>query len=176
MAYSGVAHTGYLLVGAATLVSAGYSAAVFYGLAYAIPSLAIPLIAAEEGATIESWNGLASRRAPVAWMAVLFLVSLVGIPPLVGFFGKLGVFSAAAGNGLWPLALVGVVMSVVSAGYYLRIVRAMFFGELSAEAAQPAEVAASWPASAALAILAVATFAAGLLAGPLTAWLTAAGL
>jgi NADH-quinone oxidoreductase subunit N len=170
MAYSGVAHTGYVLVAVAALQwGAGNAAgiAVFYAVAYAVPSLAIMLIAAEEGVTLESFGQLATRRPAVAWAAVLFLLSLIGIPPLVGFFGKLYVFGTAISVGLYWLAVLGVLMSVVSAGYYFRIVRAMFFGEAPAESAETPAAAAlqrSVPASAALALCAVATVLLGVFA------------
>lgn len=132
MAYSGVAHTGYVLVAVASLLYGAGSAAgiaTFYAVAYAIPSLATMLIAAEEGVTLDRLGQLASRRPVVAWCAVVLLLSLIGIPPLVGFFGKLYVFGTAISAGLAWLAVLGVLTSVISAGYYFRIVRAMFFGE-----------------------------------------------
>ncbi len=150
MAYSGVAHTGYLLAGAAALTAAAYSSAIFYAVAYSIPSMVVLLVAAEEGPLLESWAGLSSRRGPTAWAIVLSLVSLMGVPPLIGFFGKLSVFSTAVAGGYAWLAVVGVAMSVVSAGYYLRIVRTMFFAEpVDTSAVEPA--GRSFSASAAVA-------------------------
>ena len=137
MAYSGVAHTGYLLLGVGALSVAGFGSAVFYALAYALPSLGIMLLAAEEGSGIAELGGLHARRPLVAWATVLMLVSLVGIPPLVGFFGKLYLFVAALGAGLSGWVVLAVVMSVVSAAYYLRVVRSMFFGE--APSAEPSD-------------------------------------
>ena len=141
---------------------------VFYAVAYAIPSMGVMLVAAEEGPDIESWAGLSSRRAPTAWAVVIILVSLIGIPPLVGFFGKLYLFSSAVSGGYAWLAIVAVVMSVVSAGYYLRIVRAMFFAP---EPVQVVPVMRSYAAAAAPAILVAATIGLGLAAGPVLAWL-----
>jgi NADH-quinone oxidoreductase subunit N len=165
MAYSGVAHVGYLLV-ALTAGSAGMSAAVYYAVAYAVPSMAIMLISAEEGVTLESLESLASRAPWKAWVSVLFFLSLIGIPPLAGFFGKLYLFGVALDAGLVPLVVFAVAMSVVSLGYYFRVVRAMF-ARPSAEtvpAAAPSAVAAS-----AIVVLAVATVAVGIAAGPLLA-------
>jgi NADH-quinone oxidoreductase subunit N len=176
MGYSGVAHAGYLLVGLAAAartvtspaqgVAVGLTAAVFYALAYAVPSMAIMFVVDEHGHTLKGLAGLAKRRPWVAWVTVLLLVSLVGVPPLAGFVGKLYLFGAAVSAQLTWLALVALVMSVVSAGYYFRIVRTMFFDE-------PAEGLAEKPSSSvaafALAACAVATVAIGIAASPLLA-------
>jgi NADH-quinone oxidoreductase subunit N len=139
MAYSGIAHVGYVLLAVSAGTAIGASAAVFYSVAYAMPSMAIMLIAAEEGSRLEDLAGLSRRRPWIAWVAVGLLLSLVGIPPLVGFFGKLYLFGAALDAGLVSLVVVGVLMSAVSLGYYFRIVRAMF-------ASSSAEHAAGRPA------------------------------
>ncbi len=165
MAYSGVAHVGYLLV-ALTAGSVAMAAAVYYAVVYAIPSMAIMLIAAEEGVTLEALSALASRKPWKAWVSVLFFLSLVGIPPLAGFFGKLYVFGVALDRALVPLVVFAVLMSVVSLGYYFRVVRAMFarpVGEAAVSAAP------SFVATAAIVLLAVATLSVGLAAGPLLA-------
>ena len=167
MAYSGVAHAGYLLVGLAAGTVAGMRAAVFYAIAYAIPSMGIMLVAARHGDTLDAVRGLASRRPWVAWATVLMLVSLVGIPPLAGFTGKLFLFSAAMDAGLVWLAAFSVTMSVLSAGYYLRIVRAMFFTPVDAAATQ--SQGAPLAASAVVAALALSTLAVGVAASPLLA-------
>ena len=165
MAYSGVAHSGYLLLGAVALTGAGYVATIFYAVAYAIPSLGVMLVVAEEGSAVSDFNGLSSRRPATAWAVVVMLLSLIGIPPLAGFFGKLFLFQSALSAGQTALVVLAVVMSVVSAGYYLRIVRAMFFAQ-----AEPGQASAvqSRPASIALAVCVVAVVLVGLLAGPLT--------
>ncbi len=172
MAYSGVAHTGYLLLGVAALSPAGYASAVLYSIAYALPSLGVMLVVAETGPALRDIAGLAQRRAAMAWMLVVLLVSLVGIPPLVGFFGKLYVFSAAVDAGLVTWVLVALVTSVISAGYYLRIVRAAFFGEAAGAAAvaSPLTGHGTW---AALAITVALTVAGGLGAGLMMEWLGA---
>lgn len=170
MAYSGVAHTGYLLLAASTLTPAGYGAAVFYALAYSLPSLGVMLVAAEEGPLLTDFDGLAQRRMSSAWLMVIMLVSLVGIPPLAGFFGKLFLFTAAVSADLTTYVVVAVAMSVVSAAYYLRIVRASFMGE-SPE--KPALV--SSPAAAAAVVLSVVlSLALGLAASPVLTWMSMA--
>jgi NADH-quinone oxidoreductase subunit N len=164
MAYSGVAHTGYLLLGAGALSRAGLGAAVFYALAYALPSLGIMLVVAEEGSHVSDLGGLSARRPVAAWSVVIMVLSLIGIPPLVGFFGKLYLFFAALEAGLTAWVVLAVVVSVVSAGYYLRIVRSMFFGERSESAPLAPR---SHAADAAVAMTALLVLALGLAAGPL---------
>jgi len=142
MAYSGVAHTGYILA-ALSAGEAGSAPAVFYAMAYAVPSMALVLMAAEEGTALDDLAGLAARRPALAWAAVAWLVSLVGIPPLVGFFGKLYAFTAVIGADLAWLAIVAVMMSVVSGGYYFRVLAALFFKErMDATAATRSRAAA----------------------------------
>jgi NADH-quinone oxidoreductase subunit N len=184
MAYSGVAHAGYLLVGLGagaraltqgSIDATGLGAAVFYALAYAIPSMAVMFVAAQEGSRLEDLAGLVRRKPWMAWVMMLLLLSLVGVPPLAGFTGKLYLFGAAVSVQLTWLAIFAVLMSVVSAGFYLRIVRAMFFeepatagetGEAPEEAtAAPAEP--SLPAAAMLLLCAAAVVAIGIAAGPL---------
>lgn len=166
MAYSGVAHTGYILLAVAA-GAAGAPAAVFYAVAYALPSLALMLLAAEEGSALDDLGGLVARRPALAWSAMVWLLSLVGIPPMVGFFGKLFLFTSAVSAGLvWPV-LVAVAMSVVSAGYYFRVVRQLFFGQRP-DAPMPTR---SLPAAASFAAVTVAVLALGLLASPLLTFL-----
>jgi NADH-quinone oxidoreductase subunit N len=173
MAYSGVAHSGYLLLGAAALTSGGFLAAVFYGVAYAVPSLGIMLVAAEEGPLVADFSGLSERRPATAWATVALLLSLIGIPPLVGFVGKFSLFTAALSRNsvaFTAMVAVAVAMSVVSAGFYLRIVRAMFTATADAgRESEPARPAASL----ALAVCVLIVFALGIAAGPVLGSLAA---
>lgn len=165
MAYSGVAHVGYMLLALASGTEAGAIGAVLYALAYAVPSMAIMFIVAEEGSTLDDLDGLLSRRPFAAWAMLIFLLSLVGVPPLAGFFGKLYMFSAALDAALvWPVVLA-FVFSAVSAGYYFGIVRAVFFG-LKPRAVR---VRSTRNRAADVAIVAclLATLLMGLVAGPL---------
>jgi NADH-quinone oxidoreductase subunit N len=163
MAYSGVAHSGYLLLGVAALSRPGSAAAIFYALAYAIPSMGIMLVTAEEGFEVSDFGGLMQRRPATAWATALMLFSLIGIPPLVGFFGKLSLFTAALQRGFAAAVILAVLMSVVSAAYYLRIVRAMFFAD---ERAGHVGVARNVPAATAIAACVAAVVLLGLSAGP----------
>ncbi|GAV31624.1 NDH-1 subunit N [Coriobacteriaceae bacterium EMTCatB1] len=125
MAYSGIAHSGYVLLA----VGAGSASALGYAVIYAIPSLAVMLVASEEGTAVDDWAGLFQRRPAVAWALVVLLLSLVGVPPMAGFFGKLAIFGAALDAGRTALVVVAIVMSVVSAGYYFKLIRTAFFAE-----------------------------------------------
>ncbi len=169
MAYSGVAHTGYLLLAVSALSPAGYLAAVFYSVAYAVPSMGIMLVAAEQGPALSDFAGLAKRRIASAWMMVVMLMSLVGIPPLAGFFGKLYLFAAAITAGQVTWVIVAVLMSVVSAGYYLRIVRAAFFDE--PEGVEVTETSFEPRSAVAVAVVVAITVALGVAGGPALAWL-----
>jgi NADH-quinone oxidoreductase subunit N len=169
MAYSGIAHAGYLLVGLSAGGQAGARAALFYAIAYAVPSMGVMLVAAGVGNTLGEFRGLASRRPWLAWATVLMLVSLVGIPPLAGFTGKLFLFTAAMGAGLVPLPAFAVLMSAVSAGFYFRIVRAMFFEPAVADVHAPAMPAG---AVAAIAACCVTVVGLGVAAGPLLSAIT----
>lgn len=166
MAYSGVAHTGYLLLGVAALSTPGFNAAIFYVVAYSIPSMGIMLVTAEEGVRITDFGGLFERRPLTAWATVVMLFSLIGIPPLIGFFGKLTLFTAALQRGFVVAVVVAVVMSVVSAAYYLRIVRSMFFAETPVG---HIGVATNRAAATAIAVCVVAVVALGLASGPVLA-------
>jgi NADH-quinone oxidoreductase subunit N len=164
MAYSGVAHAGYLLVGLATQSASGLRAAVIYAIAYTVPSMGVMLIVAAVGNRLDDFRGLAARRPWLAWTMTLLLLSLIGVPPLAGFIGKLYLFTAAIASGFVALSLVGVLMSVLSAGFYLRIVRAMFLSEPVGSAngtrTAPASVIA-------IAATVLATIAVGVASAPL---------
>jgi len=163
MAYSGVAHSGYVLLAVSAATPAGYAAAIFYTVVYAVPSMAIMLIAAEEGSALDDLAGLASRRPALAWSSIVFLLSLLGIPPMAGLFGKLFLFTAALDAGQTWIVIVAVIMSVTSAGYYFRVIREIFFGERP-EAPAPAR---SLAAGVAMALCVAATLLLGAGAQPL---------
>jgi NADH-quinone oxidoreductase subunit N len=137
LAYSSVAHAGYVLAALVAAPIAAGEAVLFYLVAYAAVNLgAFGTIAAlsrtgREPLALRDVAGLAERRPAVAAALAVFLVSLTGIPVTAGFVGKFYLFSAAvsAGRVGVVLALVGVVMSVVSAYYYLRVVVAMYMRE-----------------------------------------------
>jgi NADH-quinone oxidoreductase subunit N len=179
LAYSSVAHAGYILMG---LVAAGsgdsrlsefaVGASLFYLLAYAVTNLGAwaVVIAVERaegaGLALNDYAGLSVRRPGLALAMAIFMLSLTGMPPTIGLVAKFYVFRAALEAGYLWLALVGVLTSLVSAYYYLRVVYVMYM--------QPGEpVAVSRPAiNFAVALTAIATVIFGLLPGALMALAT----
>lgn len=131
LGYSAVAHTGYLLVGLAVADAFGYSSLIFYFLVYGLAALGafLVILATTErgiGEEVSDFAGL-SKRAPILSIAMaIFLFSLVGLPPFAGFMGKLYLFGAAVKSDLIWLAIIGVLNSVVSFGYYVTIIRQMY--------------------------------------------------
>jgi NADH-quinone oxidoreductase subunit N len=146
LAYSSIAHAGYILVGLAAGNEMGTSAVLFYLFAYAfmnVGAFAI-LIAVSRfegstagGETLDDFAGLGARRPGLAAAMTLFMLSLAGVPPLAGFLAKLNVFGAAVQAGLVWLAVIGVINSVVSAYYYLRVVVSMYMKEGAPAEAAP---------------------------------------
>jgi NADH-quinone oxidoreductase subunit N len=135
LAYSSIAHAGYLLVAMVAGGAAGGSALLFYLLAYAATNLgAFGVVIAlarvgEPNESIERYAGLGFRRPLLAMAMAAFMLSLAGVPPLVGFAGKFYVFRAAVDNGYVGLAVIGVLNSVVSAYYYIWIIVTMYMRE-----------------------------------------------
>lgn len=135
LAYSTVSHIGFLLMGIAGGGEAGYSAALFYAIAYAIMSTAAfgAIIAMSragfEAENIEDFKGLNARSPWMAGLVLCIMASLAGIPPFLGFWTKLSVLSAAVNGGLLWLAMVGVLCAVIGCFYYLRVIKVMYFDE-----------------------------------------------
>jgi NADH-quinone oxidoreductase subunit N len=135
LAYSTIANMGFMLMGFLAANLDGYSAAMFYAVAYVLTSLAsfglVMLLSREgfEADRIDDFKGL-NRRSPW-WALVMLLVmfSLAGIPPTIGFYAKFSVIMAAVGAGFTWLAVVAVLTSLVGAFYYLRVVKLMYFDE-----------------------------------------------
>ncbi|MYB66671.1 NADH-quinone oxidoreductase subunit N, partial [Candidatus Poribacteria bacterium] len=132
LAYSSIAHGGYLLMGGVLLTSDGLSAILFYLIVYLFMNLGafyvVILVANDSGSEmIEGYRGLSSRSPLVAGAMVIFLVSLTGIPPFAGFFGKFFLFKAVIDEGFYWLAFIGLINSVISLYYYARIIKAMYF-------------------------------------------------
>nr|BCX01943.1 MAG: NADH-quinone oxidoreductase subunit N [Bacteroidota bacterium] len=127
LAYSGIAHVGYALVGIASASASGYAGALFYLLAYASAALGAFGVAAlweqrpDRQLPAEDLSGLGRRHPLLGALWVLFLLSLVGFPPLAGFMAKYAVFAAAVQAGKIWLVLIGVITSMISAYYYLRL-------------------------------------------------------
>jgi NADH-quinone oxidoreductase subunit N len=135
MAYSSIGHMGYALIGLAAANQAGIRGVLVYLAIYLIMNAgAFAAIVAmrRDGRAlerIEDLRGLGRTDPAMALAVAVAMFSMAGIPPLAGFFAKLYVFLAAVQAGLWTLAVIGVVTSVIGAYYYLRIVKVMYFDE-----------------------------------------------
>ncbi len=134
LAYSSIAQAGYLLIGVAAGTVQGAQAVLFYLLAYAAMTLAafaVVIIREREvdnGEDLASFGGYGRARPFLGGIMTLAMLSLAGFPPLSGFIGKFLLFGAAAEQHLWWLAVIGALGSVVSLGYYLRVVGVLWFG------------------------------------------------
>jgi NADH-quinone oxidoreductase subunit N len=166
LAYSSIAHAGYLLLGIVAANSAGRAAVLFYLLTYAVANLGALGIVALLGTAehphdqLRDFAGLWRTRPALAGLMTVFLLSLGGFPPMAGFIGKWYIFSAAVQEGHYWLAVIGVLSSVVSVFFYLRIVVMMYMTE---EGSAPARPHISVPAMAALGFAMLATFYLGVL-------------
>ena len=142
LAYSSVAHVGYMLVGIVAGGAGGAGAVLFYLLAYTFTTVGtfgvITLCErarSEEAVEVADYAGLGRRHPLLAFVLTLFLLSLVGIPPLAGFVGKFYLFGAAVRGGYVWLAVIAVLNSAIAAYYYLRVIVHMYMREPEGEAA-----------------------------------------
>lgn len=139
LAYSSIAHAGFILAGVVATTPAGISSVLFYLAAYSFVTLGafavVTLVrdAGGEATHLSRWAGLGRRSPVVAAVFALFLLAFAGIPLTSGFAGKFAVFKAAAEGGAMPLVIVGVLSSAVAAFFYIRVIVLMFFSEPSAE-------------------------------------------
>jgi NADH-quinone oxidoreductase subunit N len=135
LAYSSIAHGGYLLVGLVAANQVGKAAILFYLLAYSVTNLAafgvIALLGARDKAndSLRDYAGLWHTRPALAALMTVSLLSLGGLPPTAGFIGKWYIFSAAVSAGYYGLAVVGVLTSVISVFFYLRVVVMMYMAD-----------------------------------------------
>ena len=168
LAYSSIAHAGFILMGVSSPGQGGMGAALFYLAAYAAMILgAFGVVLAIEGrdggSDLDAFRGLGRRDPFLAGLLATFLLSMAGIPPLAGFAAKLQVFSAAVGAGRTWLVLVGVLASVAAAFFYLRLVVRMYMEEPADASAGTATAALR----AAVAVPALVTVLLGIVPGPL---------
>lgn len=176
LAYSAIAQAGYMLLGLAADSAAGVGAMLYYVVTYALTTLgAFGVVAVVEvhagGDTLEKFAGL-SRRAPVlSWCLLVFLLSLAGIPPLAGFFGKFYLFAAAAGVqrlGLLWLVILAIAFSAVALYYYLVVLKQVFVAEPPGDAV-PIQTGFLTPAL--IAVLALLVVVLGCAPGWIIEWL-----
>ncbi|MGZ4124047.1 MAG: NADH-quinone oxidoreductase subunit NuoN [Actinomycetota bacterium] len=135
LAYSSIAHAGFILIGVSAANQAGIRSALFYLVAYAAMiagAFGVVMLVSghgEERTALAAYRGLYRRSPVLAGLLTVFLLSMAGIPPAAGFIAKVGVFSAAIAAGHWELALIGVVASVVAAFFYIRVLVLMYMYE-----------------------------------------------
>ena len=137
LAYSSISHTGYLLIGIASLSSSPENhvadAILYYLLAYSVGSIGtfacISYLSQkdEEYVNIDDYAGVGFRYPLIGIAMSIFMFSLIGVPPTGGFFGKYYLFSAAINQGMYPLVLIAIVNSMMSVYYYLRVIAVMYF-------------------------------------------------
>ncbi|HYD96106.1 MAG TPA: NADH-quinone oxidoreductase subunit NuoN [Noviherbaspirillum sp.] len=177
LAYSTIGQMGFMLLGMLSgvvdgnVASAGnaYSSAMFYSIAYVVTTLGtfgtIMLLARSgfEAENVDDFKGLNQRSPWFAFVMLILMFSLTGIPPTVGFYAKLSVLQAVLGTGQVWLAVVAVLLSLIGAFYYLRVVKVMYFDEPVDNSA----IAASGDTRAMLGLNGVAVLALGILPGPL---------
>ncbi|MCA0403700.1 MAG: NADH-quinone oxidoreductase subunit N, partial [Proteobacteria bacterium] len=139
LAYSAISHAGYVLFGIIAGTSEGYSAALYYILIYALMSAAafglITLLSRNniEIEAVEDLRGLNKRNPWLAFMMLIVMFSMAGVPPTVGFFTKLLVLKALVDVHLTWVAILGLIFAVIGAYYYLRIVKVMYFDDAKEE-------------------------------------------
>ena len=139
LAYSSIAHAGYLLIALVSANSMGISGTLFYLLAYIfmnVGAFAIVIVLShknDEFIQINDYAGLGFKHPLLAIAMTIFMFSMAGVPPMAGFVGKFYIFSAAIKSGYVGLAIIGVINSVISVYYYLRITVIMYMKEPARE-------------------------------------------
>ncbi|MEN8672512.1 NADH-quinone oxidoreductase subunit NuoN [Nocardioides sp.] len=181
LAYSAIAHTGFLITGVLGLQSAGeladgqitsLQAVLFYLTSYGVASLgAFALVTVVRDANGESssfvrWTGLGKRSPLVAGLFAFFLLSMAGIPLTAGFVGKWAVFTVAMSAGAWPVVLVAIASSIIAVYFYVRFIRLMYFTDPE-PCVEVAEVTTASPLTGlTIAVCAAATLFLGVVPGP----------
>lgn len=147
LAYSTINHAGFILLGILAGTAEGYRAAMFYAIAYVIMfagTFGVIILLSRSGfeaESLEDFRGLNERSPWFAFVMLMMMFSMAGVPPFIGFFAKLEVIKAVLGIGMGWLAVLAVITAVIAAFYYLRIIKLMYFeraqGELRPLAAAP---------------------------------------
>ena len=169
LAYSTISHMGFLLLGILAATQNGYSASMFYSIVYAMMSLGsfgIVLLLSRQGfesEQLDDFRGLNQRNPWAAFLMLLLMFSMAGIPPTVGFYAKLSVLQAVVEAGQVWLAVVAVLFSLIGAFYYLRVVKLMYFDE----PLQTAPIEAPGDMRLALSLNGLGILVLGILPGPL---------
>lgn len=170
LAYSSIAHAGYILLGAVALNSWGLASVLFYLAAYAFMNLGAfaVVIALRDGEreylALNDYAGLALRKPLLAMSMAVFMLSLAGVPPTAGFLAKFYIFGSAVQAGYGLLAVIAVLNSVLAAFYYLRVIVVMYMGEASG---QPAKISVNWALALAIALAVLGTLQMGIFPAPI---------
>lgn len=165
LAYSSIAHAGYVLIAVVAGGNSGLSSAVFYLLAYSLMTVgafAVVIALKEKGEKhidLQDYRGLGLKYPFLGILMTIFMISLSGIPPTAGFVGKFSIFSAAINNGFIGLAVIGVLNSLISVFFYLRVIVFMFMHESESAVSGPV---LAWPVQAALVLTGLGTLWLGL--------------
>ena len=139
LAYSTISHVGFILLGVISGTESGYAGSLFYALTYTIMTLAafgIIILMSRRGfeaEEIDDYKGLSKKHPWYALMTLIVMFSMAGIPPLVGFYAKLAVIKSIVDVGLLSVAVLVVLMSVIGAFYYLRVIKVMYFDSVAEE-------------------------------------------
>jgi proton-translocating NADH-quinone oxidoreductase chain N len=171
LAYSSIAHAGFVLTGVIAASTLGLSSSMFYLAVYGFTTIGafavVTLVRDQTGeaAHLRRWAGLGKRSPVVAGVFAFFLLAFAGIPLTSGFTGKFAVFQAAIAGGALPLVIVGVLSSAVAAFFYVRVIVLMFFSDPAPDG--PAVVTPGLFTGTAVAIGAVTTLVFGIVPGPL---------
>jgi len=172
LAYSSIAHVGFILTGVIADNTAGLAATMFYLVAYSFSTVGAFAVVGlirnahgEEDATLSHWAGLGQRYPVVGLLFSMFLLAFAGIPLTSGFISKFAVFQAAAKGGAVPLVIIGVIGSAVAAYFYVRVIVLMFFTEPHAEPVHV--VMPSFWSKTAIAVCALITVGLGIFPQPL---------
>ncbi|HQO49537.1 MAG TPA: NADH-quinone oxidoreductase subunit N [Bacteroidales bacterium] len=175
LAYSSIAHAGYMLMAVAVLNDTGVAAILIYFFMYMIMNLGaflvVQVVADKSGSEdIETFSGLGYRSPLLGVVMTIFLISLTGLPPTAGFIGKLYVFTSVMNAGYVWLAIVGVLNSVVSLYYYVRVIRNMYLRDVES---QREKITFNKTIIVLLLVLAVPTLIFGVYFGPIVDWANA---
>lgn len=176
LAYSSIAHAGFVLIAVTSFEASGISATLFYLLAYSVATIGafgvVTLVREKDAAgnitgeatSLEAWAGLGKTNPGLATAMLIFLLSFAGIPLTGGFVGKFAAFAAGIEGGAWPLVVIAVLASAATAFFYFRLVVLMFFEE-------PAEgtttISSEGMSLVTIVLCAIATIALGVVPGPI---------
>ena len=171
LAYSSVAHAGFILIGVIALNKSGLSGSMFYLVTYGLTTIGafgiLTLVRDPDGEAthLSRWAGLGRRSPLVGGVFAFFLLALAGIPLTSGFTGKFAVFSAGVAGGATPLVVIGVITSAMAAFFYVRVIVMMFFADPVPDG--PVVVIPGGTTTSAIALAAAATVVLGIFPQPL---------